>query len=207
MTILPLTYLGNTDYYSRLLRDDCIIDLYENYVKQSYRNRCKIMTASGTAALTVNVVKGGSIVKRPVRDILIDYSKRWQHQHWTAITSAYRKSPYFDHYGELFAPFYEKRFRFLADLDIALAETVMKILGAPGPLRFSDAYLEASPADEDLRGHFKPSSLCTAGAPACGCEYQQVFSDRLPFAPNLSVIDLIFCEGPAAATMLRNTTK
>lgn len=206
MTILPLTYLGNIEYFSRLLQEECIIDLYEHYIKQSYRNRCEIMTATGTAALTVNVVKGGSIVKRPVRDIQIDYSKRWQHQHWTAITSAYRNSPYFDHYCDLFAPFYEKRFRFLADLNIPLAETIVKILGSPGSLRFSDSYVEASTGDTDLRGAFKSSAERTRMHPTA-YEYQQVFSDRQPFAPNLSVIDLIFCEGPAAADILRGSIK
>ena len=206
MTILPLTYLGNTEYFSLLLQEECIIDLYEHYIKQSYRNRCEIMTATGTAALTVNVVKGGSIVKRPVRDIQIVSSKRWQHHHWTAITSAYRNSPYFDHYCDLFAPFYEKRFRFLADLNIPLAETIVKILGSPGSLRFSDSYVETSTGDTDLRGAFKPSADRTRMPPATH-EYQQVFSDRQPFAPNLSVIDLIFCEGPAAADILRGSIR
>ena len=123
-TILPLTYLGSTEYFRCLYDGTCVIDLYEHYVKQSYRNRCDILTAGGPASLTVHVVKGGSIRKRPVCDMRIDYSKRWQHQHWMSILSAYRNSPYFDHYRDRFEPFYNREFTFLADWNIALLETV-----------------------------------------------------------------------------------
>ena len=142
-TILPLTYLGSTEYFRCLYDGTCVIDLYEHYVKQSYRNRCDILTAGGPASLTVHVVKGGSIRKRPVCDMRIDYSKRWQHQHWMSILSAYRNSPYFDHYRDRFEPFYNREFTFLADWNIALLETVTGILGTPPALRFSDSYIEA----------------------------------------------------------------
>ena len=133
-TILPLTYLGSTEYFRCLYDGTCVIDLYEHYVKQSYRNRCDILTAGGPASLTVHVVKGGSIRKRPVCDMRIDYSKRWQHQHWMSILSAYRNSPYFDHYRDRFEPFYNREFTFLADWNIALLETVTGILGTPPAL-------------------------------------------------------------------------
>ena len=155
-TILPLTYLGSTEYFRCLYDGTCVIDLYEHYVKQSYRNRCDILTAGGPASLTVHVVKGGSIRKRPVCDMRIDYSKRWQHQHWMSILSAYRNSPYFDHYRDRFEPFYNREFTFLADWNIALLETVTGILGTPPALRFSDSYIEADTDDRDLRPAFEP---------------------------------------------------
>lgn len=200
MTILPLTYLGNIRYYSTLLRKDCVIDLYENYVKQTFRNRCEILTAQGEAALTVNVVKGGSSRKRPLRDIRIDYSKRWQHQHWVSIVSAYKGSPYFDHYSELFAPFFSKEFGWLADLNAGLLETVLQALGSPVQPLFSDRYVEAAVGDEDMRAMFKSSYVPEAAS--AFLPYEQVFSDRLPFRPNLSIIDLLFCEGPCAKSFL-----
>ena len=169
-------------------------------MKQSYRNRCDILTAGGPASLTVHVVKGGSIRKRPVRDMRIDYSKRWQHQHWMSILSAYRNSPYFDHYRDRFEPFYNREFTFLADWNIALLETVTGILGTPPALRFSDSYIEADTDDRDLRPAFEP--LRADGRTTAGGVYEQVFADRFPFVPNLSVIDLLFCEGPAAKAFL-----
>ena len=160
-TILPLTYLGSTEYFRCLYDGTCVIDLYEHYVKQSYRNRCDILTAGGPASLTVHVVKGGSIRKRPVCDMRIDYSNRWQHQHWMSILSAYRNSPYFDHYRDRFEPFYNREFTFLADWNIALLETVTGILGTPPALRFSDSYIEADTDDRSGPTGAPRQAACT----------------------------------------------
>lgn len=207
MTILPLTYLGNTEYFRRLMADDCVIDLYEHYVKQTGRNRCEIMTSGGAALLTVNVVKGSSMLKRPVCDMRIDYSKRWQHQHWMSIVSAYANSPYFDHYGGLFEPFYRTRYTFLADFNMGLLETVTSALGMCDRLRFSTSYIEAAADDCDMRGAFDTwaphGRECTPLGPyAPARPYEQVFADRLPFEPYLSIIDMLFCEGPSAVGLL-----
>ena len=204
MTILPLTYLGNIEYYRLLYSGGCVIDLYENYVKQSFRNRCEIMTSGGRASLTVNVVKGGSIHKKTMRDIRIDYSKRWQHQHWLSLLSAYRNSPYFEHYGELFEPFYTQHYEFLADLNIGLMETMFRILGRPEDMIFSKEYVRTSETDTDYRGLLKPSGMPLSDSiNAIYNEYYQVFSEKIPFEPNLSIIDLIFCEGPLAVNYVR----
>ena len=99
MILLPTAYLGNLQYYSKLLSGEACIDLHEHYLKQSYRNRCDILSAGGVMSLTVPVYHTGG-VGTPTREIRIDYSKRWQHRHWQAIVSAYRGSPYFAHYEE-----------------------------------------------------------------------------------------------------------
>ena len=96
MNLLPLTYLGNVQYFTKLCLSPCVIDLHEHFVKQSYRNRCDILATGGPLALTVQTVhvSGRGC---PMRDVRIDYSKRWQHQHWYSIRSAYKSSPYFDY--------------------------------------------------------------------------------------------------------------
>lgn len=205
MTILPLTYIGNIEYFVQILRGECVIDLYEHYVKQTYRNRCEIMTSGGVLPLTVNVVKGGSMEKKTMRDIRIDYSKRWQHQHRTAIMSAYSNSPYFEHYIEQFEPLLGRKFTFLADLNIELLEAVMKILGNPIPPVLSGAYINASPEDTDLRGHFTPKRSSDIPADISATVYEQVFAEKFAFKPNLSVIDLLFCEGSHAKNILKQT--
>lgn len=195
-TILPLTYLGSTEYFRCLYDGTCVIDLYEHYVKQSYRNRCDILTAGGPASLTVHVVKGGSIRKRPVCDMRIDYSKRWQHQHWGALVASYKGSPYFDFYAEYFEPFYRREYGFLADYNRGLLELLCSLTHVPMP-DFSESYVDAAAGDLDLRPKRKKEG------PAFIAEtYVQVFSDRMPFQPNLSVADLLFAEGPAAASVL-----
>ena len=105
------------EWWGALLGGDAIIDVGENYVKQSARNRAEILSASGVMPLTVNVVKGASIHKKPMREMRIDYSKRWQHLHRTAIRSAYRNSPYYDYFAERFEPLYCRRYDFLYDFD------------------------------------------------------------------------------------------
>lgn len=195
-TILPLTYLGSTEYFRCLYDGTCVIDLYEHYVKQSYRNRCDILTAGGPASLTVHVVKGGSIRKRPVCDMRIDYSKRWQHQHWGALVASYKGSPYFDFYAEYFEPFYRREYGFLADYNRGLLELLCSLTHVPMP-DFSESYVDAAAGDLDLRPKRKKEGPAFIAEP-----YVQVFSDRMPFQPNLSVADLLFAEGPAAASVL-----
>lgn len=198
-TVLPLAYLPSVEYFTHLLRGGCVVDLGEHFVKRSERNRARILAADGVMELTVHV-RNANRPRQPVRDVRIDYSKRWQHQHWMSILSAYRNSPYFDHYRDRFEPFYNREFTFLADWNIALLETVTGILGTPPALRFSDSYIEADTDDRDLRPAFEP--LRANGRTTAGGVYEQVFADRFPFVPNLSVIDLLFCEGPAAKAFL-----
>jgi len=199
MTILPLAYLPSVEYFAHLLCGGCVVDLGEHFVKRSERNRARILATDGVMELTVHVCHANR-PRQPVRDVRIDYSKRWQHQHWMSILSAYRNSPYFDHYRDRFEPFYNREFTFLADWNIALLETVTGILGTPPALRFSDSYIEADTDDRDLRPAFEP--LRANGRTTAGGVYEQVFADRFPFVPNLSVIDLLFCEGPAAKAFL-----
>jgi hypothetical protein len=90
MKILPLAYLGSLEWWRAALSEEAIIDVGEHFVKQSARSRCEIATASGRMTLSANVVKASSIHKRAVKDMRLDYSKRWQHQHAVAIRSAYK---------------------------------------------------------------------------------------------------------------------
>ena len=98
MVILPTAYMPSVEYVARLLREECVIDLGENYVKRSERNRASILSANGVMQLTVHV-ENANRPRQPIRDVRIDYSKRWQHQHWVSILSAYKSSPYFDHFA------------------------------------------------------------------------------------------------------------
>ena len=193
-TILPLAYLPSVSWFAALRRGDCRIDLGEHFIKRSERNRARILACDGPMNLTVQVRRADR-PQTPVRDVRIDYSKRWQHQHWGALVASYKASPFFDHYAPLFEPFYRREWRFLADYNLELADLLCRQLGAALP-PVSDCYIEAAPGDLDLR----PKQ---AKDPAFAAEpYVQVFADRLPFAADLSVIDLLFAEGPAAASVL-----
>lgn len=191
MIALSTSYWGNIEYFAHLAGGSAVVDLHEHYKKQSYRNRCNIMTAAGVLALSIPVVKisGG---RTPVKDIEIDYDTKWQKNHWRAIVSAYRNSPYFEHYEDIIAPFYHNRYRFLADYNIEITDCALHIMGVDRCYESSQRYIEQDEA-EDLRDLISPkrSSNFSHG------EYYQVFSEILPFEANLSLLDLIMCEGGA----------
>lgn len=195
MKILPLTYLGSVEYFAHLLDGECIIDIGEHFIKRSERNRTRIMTANGVLPLTVHV-RNANRPRTPVRDIRIDYSKRWQHQHRIAVISAYRSSPYFDHYAPHLLPLFERRFDFLTDLNFAFTERLLDLSHIERRYEVSETYVEPADGLLDLRAKGGESNFCCP-------PYYQLFSDRFDFAPNLSFLDLLFAEGPGAVNILR----
>ncbi|MFI3286252.1 MAG: WbqC family protein [Rikenellaceae bacterium] len=194
MTILPSTYLPSISYFRAIVAGDYVIDLGEHFIKRSERNRAQIMTANGVMQLTVNVVRANR-PRTPMREIEIDYSKRWQHQHWTAILSAYKSSPFFDYYADMLEPLFRADYNSLVELNLALTSKILTLMGLPSTLNISHDYITASDADIDLRP--KKQTINSEQK-----SYIQVFSDRHPFAENLSIIDLLFCEGPNAVGYL-----
>ena len=199
MVILPAAYLPSVGYMARIAAGGCVIDTGEHFLKRSERNRAHIMTANGTLPLTVQVSHANRL-RVPVRDVRIDYSKRWQHQHWTALVSAYRSSPYFDHYAPRLEPFYRERWEWLAEYDLALTEALLGCIGLPMP-RVESIYIDAAADDIDLR---PKDSHDPAFVPA---PYIQTFADRTDFVPGLSFADLLFCEGPGAKDVLRDSLR
>ena len=195
MIILPSAYFGSTEYWTAIRKggDDVIIDLGENYVKRSERNRTEIMTSGGVMQLSVQLAHANK-PRQPMRTMKIDYSKRWQHQHLVAMESAYRSSPYYDYYAERFAKLDNREWKYLVDLNYATLEAVCSILKMPIP-RISESYIIASEHDTDLRDKKRGSTFVAE-------PYVQVFSDRLPFEPHMSIFDLIMCEGPEANGVL-----
>lgn len=196
MTILPVSYLPSVAYVAHLACDECVVDLGEHYVKRSERNRARILATHGVMDLTVHL-RHANRPQTPVRDVRIDYSKRWQHQHWLAMVSAYKASPFFDYFAPYLEPFYRREFEFLADFDLALLAVLLRLAGIDRMPRISHEYVVAREEDLDLRPRHKKD-------PAFAAEpYVQVFSERMPFVPNLSFADLLFAEGRESVSVLR----
>ena len=126
--VLPTTYLGSVEWYRQLLANPSAvqIEVMESFPKQTYRNRCTITTPDGALTLSVPVKRADS--KQLTRDVEISYQQRWQHQHWIALVSAYKRTPYFDYYADFFRPFYEKETKFLVDLNEGLHEVIVRLL-------------------------------------------------------------------------------
>ena len=193
MTILPVAYMPSVEYVARLLREESVVDLGEHYIKRSHRNRAQILSANGVMSLTVNV-ENANRPRQMIKDVRIDYSKRWQHQHWVSIMSAYKSSPYFDHYAHMLEPFYKREWRYLVDYNMEYLSTLLRLLGVEDKVNISEKYVAAREDDVDLRPKHNEGSTFVAEP------YFQVFSDRMPFVANLSILDLLLCEGPQAVS-------
>lgn len=196
-------YLAAVPLYARLYAaDKLVVDDISPFVKQTYRNRVVIAAENGLLALTIPVVHNGD--KVAMRDVRISEHGNWRHQHWNAIVSAYRKSPFFDYYADDFAHFYEERDGFLMDFNLRLHATVCELLSLEREVKFlSDE--AADTATADLRHIAEPKVLATI----IGVEqhpYYQVFAQRNGFIPSLSIIDLLFNMGPEGLLVLRDSS-
>ena len=180
------------------------MEQYESWQKMSFRNRCMIAGANGVISLSIPVV-GGRNVKEVVKDIRIDNMKNWQSVHWRSVFSAYKRSPWFEFYRDELEFFYNKKFEFLWDWNLELLNWILKKLEIDIPIRFSEDYKkEISGAEiKDIRNKILPRNL-EAYQAECP-PYNQVFMSRHGFIPNLSIIDLLFCEGKNALNILKAT--
>jgi len=203
------TILLNTAYFPPLQYFSCIkesetiyIEQYEHYGKQSYRNRCDILTANGPMTLSVPIVKGTS-AKILAKDALIDYTTRWQKLHFKGIESAYKNSPYYEHYIDNLLPFFTRREKFLLDLNLKILHELLDLLPLRKTVCLTPDYLPQPEGMTDLRDaiHPKPSRR-RLDLPYTPTPYHQTFADRFPFIPNLSFIDLLFNEGPENSRFL-----
>jgi hypothetical protein len=192
--LVSTAYLPPVEYFSLISNTgQILIEKEENYLKQSYRNRCYILSSHGRQLLTVPVYLG-SQHKVPVKDIRIDYSKRWQQVHLGALTASYNSSPYFQYYFEDFEKIILSKNEFLIELNIKLTELILKMLKVKTQLSFTSHYEPAGIAENDYRYILSPKKKSEYE----GKEYLQVFSPGSGFVKGLSIIDLLFNTGPDA---------
>jgi len=205
--IYPALYNGPLNYFARLVREDEItLEQYDSYAKQTYRNRCLIMGPNGVQSLSVPVKKRPG-VKNHLRDIKLDYDTPWNKIHWRSLVASYAASPFFEFFEDDLGLLYEKRYEFLTDLNLKLLDWALRILGLNTPVSFSNFFTEIE-GNEDPRFFIHPKMDQAVLDPDFHpAHYHQVFSDRLGFQSNLSILDLIFNEGPAALSILHKSLK
>lgn len=199
---LSTAYLGPVQQYCKLFRfNDVYIETQENYLKQTYRNRCTIAAANGPLSLSVPIEKPDTL-KCLTRDIRVSDHGNWRHLHWNAILSAYNMSPFFEYYEEDFAPFYEKKYDFLLDFNEALRETICRLLDFEPQIHYTDTYEPEVP--NDFRASIRPRQPLPDPA-FVPKPYYQVFKEKHGFQPNLSIIDLLFNMGPESICVLQDS--
>ncbi len=170
---------------------DVLIEQYDNYCKQTYRNRCRIATAGGVQTLTIPVVKSDS-PKQLMKDVRISDHGEWLRQHWNALESAYMNSPFFMYYQDDFHPFYEKKYEFLIDFNTELTLRIMELAGIKKNIRLTESYFKKDEKLLDFRQMVNP----VTNEPENCRPYWQVFKQKHGFIGNLSAIDLLFNMGP-----------
>lgn len=200
IALIELHYLPSLEYFCAFRHFDTIeLEKWEHYVKQSYRNRCYINTAQGVEMLIVPLTaKHG---KALTKDVRIDYSKKWQNNHWRTIESAYQKAPYFEYYSDDLRTILYRNHEFLFDLNFELLSFCLKSIRFNPTLSFSVCY-EKGPSSPvfDLRSQINPKKPASSRNFYKPVSYHQVFGNG--FAENLSLIDVLFCEGSGAASLI-----
>ena len=179
------------------------IEACENYQKQSYRNRCRFYAADGVQALSFPIIHEGGTHKQPISEIKIDWSTPWLQQHERAIVSAYRTSAYFEYYqDELFA-ILESRQERLLDLNMELLKFFIEKTGLAVDLRLTSEYSREVDM-VDLRETIHPKRPNTILKDLeLEKPYFQVFSRKYGFQSDLSIMDLLFNEGPDSILYLK----
>lgn len=192
--------MPSLEYFCALQQfDEIQLEKHEHFVKQSYRNRCFINTAQGPVMLVVPLTnKHGKV---PIKDVGIDYNIQWQNNHWRTIESAYRKAPYYEYYFEDIRKIIYHNYAFIFDLNLELLSFCLKCLRHKAQLSVSVSYKKNSEESvSDLRSVIQPKIPHSARPIYRPISYTQVFGNQ--FVPNLSVIDLLFCEGPRAGSLI-----
>ena len=202
VSLLASTYFGPVQWYQKLNQSDsCLIERHDHFVKQTYRNRCVIATTSGLQALTVPIERYEG-AHCEMRDIRISDHGSWRHLHWNALQSAYGESPFFEFYADDLRPFFERRWKFLFDFNTAITRKMCELLDIHPQIAFTEAYASAEEEGvTDFRDAIRPKHPL----PDDGFRprrYYQVYEQKHGFQPNLSILDLLFNEGPEAILYL-----
>ncbi len=194
--LIEAQYLPPIAFFSALVEsDEVAVEKFEHYEKQTYRNRCYINGSHGRVTLILPLTsKHGKTV---VTDVKIDYSQKWLQNHWRAIQSAYGNAPFFEHYSDDLHAVLMRKHAFLFDLNLDLLTMCLKWLKWKLPIRETLSYEVSVPESViDLRSAITPKNEESLSRFYQPTVYTQVFGSK--FVNNLSVLDLILCEGPGA---------
>ncbi len=187
--LLSSAYFPPIQYFKEIITADTVyIERYEYYEKQTYKNRCAVQTANGMQFLSVPVKKISG-KKSIISDIEIDYSENWQKKHKRAVDSAYSKSPFHEFYIDAFNDIFNKKYKFLWDLNIDILNICLSELEIKTKIEFTTSY-KSDVNEKDFRNLIHPKRKIEDAF--FNNEYRQVFSERFEFMPNLSILDLLF---------------
>jgi hypothetical protein len=204
--MLPLRiesqYFGSVQYIKQIATaNSAVIDIHEPFKKMSYRNRTTIVSAQGPLLLTVPL-QNGRDQKLPIHEVKISYSENWPSKHIKALSSCYKRSPFFEYYEDGLSRLLKTEYPYLLDLNMHIVEWLSKVLKTQFNIsKTTEASSYLDPSFIDVRDTSNTSKLSQNIANQV---YPQVFSDKIEFIPNASILDLLFCMGPSANIYLKD---
>lgn len=196
--LLPIFYLPPISWFSKFLdeKNVVVLEQFEHFPKQTYRNRANIYGANGKLSLIIPIKHTG---KRAMKDLEISYAENWMSIHWKSIKIAYQTSPYFEFYEDKFEVIFSKEEKFLIDFNLKTIDTIQKILKTQKAYSLNKEY-EKTPIEQDFRKKFNAKQASEFEME----DYYQTFSDKDGFLKDLSIIDLICNKGPESLTYCKN---
>ncbi len=196
MVVIEPHYLGSLEYFVLLKQHgEVLLEINDSFQKQTYRNRTYFLTSNKVQSLSMPVTYSSGVKTKEVK---IDYSQRWIKDHWGAFYSGYGKAPFFEYFSEEFRSVWERKPAFLIDLNIFFFELIRKILKLTIDVKLTEDYKHTY--ENDYRNVINPKQPFSNRKIYCSQSYSQLFGNT--FVPNLSIIDLIMCEGSNSVQIL-----
>ena len=195
--LLHPTYFPTIASFSLLVKEPCLLEVSDNYQKQTYRNRTYIYGANGKQILTVPILHtGGETGRQLYKDVRVDNQVAWQKLHWKTLQTAYRTTPYFEYYEDKIAPIFTQKHDLLLDLNLRTIEAILDCLHIDVSWQQTTAYHSTYDGVTDYRYLTDAKAAYEVSQEP----YYQIFSDKHGFIPNLSILDLLFHEGNRSMT-------
>lgn len=199
MILIQPTYFSPIIQYVAIANSkEIVFEVEDNFQKQTYRNRCYIYTAEGKQLLNLPIqhTKG---TKQKTKDVKVDYKDNWNKQHLKSLKTAYNSSPFFEYYIDDLIPVFEKKYTFLLDLNLTCHEIIMDALQLEVPFTKTTEFYKNTNIND-----FRHLAIAKGTQNYNLARYIQVFEENHGFIPNLSILDLIFMEGPNALNYLES---
>ena len=194
------TYFPNVAHFVAMIHArEITFEWDDNFQKQTYRNRCYVYGANGKLSLNIPVIHTQK-QRQKYRNVKIQNTENWQRNHWKSLESAYRTSPFFEFYADDLKFLFETPFENLYDFNTLCFNTICECLQLDFSIENSSEYIHKPSDKTDYRQLVNAKKEKPFGFE----KYIQVFSDKHGFIENLSILDLLFNEGPNAISYLES---